>query len=70
MVALKVPKHSNTGTQLRLRERGIADAKTNRRGDQHVTLSIVLEDPADPALERWLQGWTPKSNDVRRRFRV
>ena len=70
MVALKVPKRSNTGTQLRLRERGIADGKMNRRGDQHVSLKIVLEDPADPALERWLQGWTPKSDDVRRRFRL
>jgi DnaJ-class molecular chaperone len=70
MVALKVPKHSNTGTQLRLRERGMTDAKTGRRGDQHVTLSIVLEDPTDATLESRLSSWTPKSVDVRSRFRI
>lgn len=70
MVALKVPKRSNTGTQLRLRERGIADAKTAKRGDQHVTLRIVLENAADPALERFVQDWSPKGEDVRRRFRL
>jgi DnaJ-class molecular chaperone len=70
MVALKVPKHSNTGTQLRLRERGIAEPKSGRRGDQHVTLKVVLENAADPALERFVQGWTPKGDDIRRRFRL
>jgi DnaJ-class molecular chaperone len=57
-VAVTVPKHSDAGTTLRLKGRGIAPA-TGEKGDHYVTLKIVIGAPADPALETFLQGWEP-----------
>lgn len=42
MVVLTVPPGSSTGSKLRLRQRGIQDAKTGTRGDQIVSLRIVM----------------------------
>ena len=43
-VTVTVPKGSNTGTTLRLRERGIRNRKTGQRGHQLITLKVVLPD--------------------------
>jgi DnaJ-class molecular chaperone len=58
-VAMTVPPQSDAGKTLRLKGRGIAPAK-GEKGDQYVTIKIVIGDPADPALESFLKGWEPR----------
>jgi DnaJ-class molecular chaperone len=50
-VAVKVPPGSNTGTQLRLRNRGIQAGKAGTRGDQYVRLVVVLPKEVDGELK-------------------
>jgi DnaJ-class molecular chaperone len=50
-VAVKVPAGSNSGTQLRLRGRGIQAGKGGDRGDQYVRLVVVLPKEVDPDLK-------------------
>jgi DnaJ-class molecular chaperone len=52
-VHLTIPPHSNTGTRLRLKERGIAG------GHQYVDLKIVLAAEPEPELAQFLKAWTP-----------
>lgn len=58
-VKLTVPKGSNSGTTLRLKERGLKDAKSGVRGHQFVRLQVVLPDKPDPKLEEFLERWEP-----------
>ena len=55
-VAMTIPKHSDTGTVLRLRGRGIAAHGGQKAGDELVTLKLVLGQ-ADEALETFLRDW-------------
>jgi DnaJ-class molecular chaperone len=69
-VSLKVPKGSNTGTQLRLKGKGVVDAK-GLRGDQYVRFVVVLPRQMDPDLEAAVERWakTPAAGqDVREKF--
>ncbi|MEZ5831718.1 MAG: J domain-containing protein [Dongiaceae bacterium] len=50
-VALKVPAGSNTGTQLRLRGKGVQAGKGGARGDQYVRLVVVLPKDVDADLK-------------------
>ena len=59
-VSLTVPKGSNTGAKLRLKDRGIKNAKTGTRGHQYVTLKVVLTDNEEPDLAAFLDSWTPR----------
>jgi DnaJ-class molecular chaperone len=59
-VMVTVPKGSNTGTTLRLRERGIRNRKTGQRGHQFITLKVVLPTAEEPDLVAFLQTWQPK----------
>ena len=66
MVALKVPKNSNTGTQLRLKGKGITDPKTGQRGDQYVRFTVVLPDHVDQEFRDAVERWSKRSSyDVR-----
>jgi DnaJ-class molecular chaperone len=56
-VTLTVPKGANTGTVLRLKGKGVPRANGSGRGDQYVTLKVMLPDEPDPELERLVQGW-------------
>lgn len=56
-VSLTIPKGSNTGTVLRLKGKGVVNAKTGRRGDQYVELKIVLPDPPGEELENFVKTW-------------
>lgn len=56
-VALKIPKGSNTGTKLRLKGKGVEDAKAETRGDQYVTLQVVLPDSVDDELASFIERW-------------
>lgn len=58
-VSLAIPKNSNTGRRLRLREKGVLDRKSNTRGHQYVTLRVVLPNGEEPELEAFLRNWTP-----------
>ena len=58
LVEMKVPKHANTGTVLRLKGKGVP--KTDgTAGDQYVKLKIVLPDEMDDSLGEFLKKWKP-----------
>ena len=60
-VAVTVPKGSNTGTTLRLRDRGIRNRKSGQRGHQMITLKVVLPAAEEPELVAFLETWQPKT---------
>jgi DnaJ-class molecular chaperone len=55
-VTLTLPKGANTGTRLRLKGRGLSDAK-GHRGDLFARLTVVLPDTVDPELEALAETW-------------
>ena len=62
-VALTVPSHSNSGSILRLRGKGI---KSNGKiGDLLVKLYIVLPEKPDNELIQFMNEWTPAASDPR-----
>jgi len=61
-VKVKLPKGANTGTKLRLKGRGMPGPK-GARGDQYVTLKVMLPDPPDPALTAFVEEWAEKRHD-------
>jgi len=66
-VAMTIPKGSNTGTTLRLRERGLRNRRTGQRGHQFITLRVVLPLAPEPELAAFLAGWTPRHPDTPRK---
>jgi DnaJ-class molecular chaperone len=60
-VTVTVPRGSNTGTTLRLREKGIRNRKTGQRGHQLITLKVVLPTAEEPELAEFLEAWQPKT---------
>ena len=65
-VRMTVPKGTNTGRVLRLRGKGVA-RKDGGRGDEYVTLKIVLPEPLDPELEEFARRWQAgQKHDPRR----
>jgi DnaJ-class molecular chaperone len=62
-VAVKLPKNANTGAKLRLKGRGVPRGKNGARGDQYVTLKVMLPDPPDPALSQWVEEWAKGRRD-------
>jgi DnaJ-class molecular chaperone len=69
-VSLKVPKGSNTGTQLRLKGKGVPDPK-GQRGDQYVRFVVVLPRQMDSELEKSVERWAKTHDadqDVREKF--
>jgi len=59
-VTVTVPKGSNTGTTLRLRDRGIRNRKSGQRGNELITLKVVLPAPEELELVAFLETWQPK----------
>jgi DnaJ-class molecular chaperone len=57
-VTMTIPKGSDTGTQLRLRGKGIQ--RRRNPGDQYVILKVVIGRAADPALAEFLEKWAPQ----------
>ena len=55
-VAMTVPKGANSGTRLRLKGKGVAAGKS-KRGDQYVTLTVVMPDRPDDELAEFLERW-------------
>jgi DnaJ-class molecular chaperone len=58
-VTLSVPKGANSGSTLRLKGRGLSDARGNR-GDLLARLVVTLPDKPDEALEAFVQEWREK----------
>lgn len=58
-VTMTIPKWSNSGTKLRLKGKGIL-RPDGGRGDEFVTLKIVLPEKPDPDLERCMAQWQPR----------
>ncbi len=58
-VSMAVPKGSNTGTRLRLRGKG-APKPGGGRGDQYVTLQVMLPDQPDADLEKLVRDWADR----------
>jgi DnaJ-class molecular chaperone len=66
-VSMTIPRRSNTGTTLRLRERGIRNRKSGQHGHQFITLKVVLPREDEPELTNFLESWQPKhSQDPRK----
>jgi DnaJ-class molecular chaperone len=67
-VAMTIPKWSNTGTVLRLKGMGVP-RPDGSRGDEYVTLKVMLPDKPDPQLERLIAEWrATRYGDSRRRM--
>lgn len=56
-VSLKIPAGSNTGKGLRLRGKGV-EKEDKTRGDQYVTLRVVLPDVIDEDLRAFIERWS------------
>ena len=56
-VTMTIPEHSNNGTRLRLKGKGFPTGKTGTRGDQHITLQVVMPEKPDAELEAFLKNW-------------
>jgi DnaJ-class molecular chaperone len=69
-VSVTVPKGSNTGTTLRLRDRGIRNRKSGQRGHQMIRLKVVLPESEEPELAAFLDTWQPKTGQDPRKEMV
>jgi DnaJ-class molecular chaperone len=58
-VTMAIPTGSDSGTQLRLRGKGI-QRRGGTAGDQIVTLKVVIGDSRDPELVAFLETWAEK----------
>jgi DnaJ-class molecular chaperone len=60
-VTMSIPANSNSGRTLRLKGKGAPKpGLAGTRGDQYVTLKVVLPDEADEELAAFLREWAPK----------
>jgi DnaJ-class molecular chaperone len=55
-VTMTVPKWANTGTVLRLRGKGVPRIDGSK-GDEFVTLKVMLPEKPDPELEKFVAQW-------------
>ena len=60
VVSMNVPRWANTGTRLRLKGRG-APRPDGTRGDEYVTLKVMLPEKPDPELEKFVAEWRPRA---------
>lgn len=58
-VTLTVPKGANSGSRLRLKGRGLPDAK-GHRGDLYARLAVALPEAPDAELEAFARQWREK----------
>jgi DnaJ-class molecular chaperone len=58
-VRVKLPRHSDSGRQVRLRGKGVAALGSRAAGDLLLTLRVVIGKP-DAALEAFLESWKPE----------
>ena len=61
-VSMTAPAWTNGGAVLRLKGKG-APGREGRRGDEYVTLKVMLPEKADPELEKFVSQWRPAGAD-------
>ena len=59
-VMMRVPPHSDSGTELRLRGRGVPEHGGRAAGDLYATLRVIIG-TQDEALEEFLKKWKPEN---------
>jgi len=64
-VTMTVPKWSNTGSVLRLKGKGVP-RRDGSRGDEYVTLKVMLPAKPDAELERLITQWRGEQGDARK----
>jgi DnaJ-class molecular chaperone len=65
-VKLNIPAGANTGTVMRLKGKGIENKKKKSKGNQFVTLKVVLPKTEDKELSDFVKKWAKKNEyDVR-----
>jgi DnaJ-class molecular chaperone len=69
VVTVSVPKWSSTGRVLRLKGRGVP-RPDGSRGDEYVTLKLVLPQKPDPELEAFVADWQPAEDSPRQSMGV
>src|ERR1700688_4364854 len=57
-VTMTIPKWANTGRVLRLKGKGVP-RPDGSRGDEYVTLKVMLPQKPDPELEKFIAQWRP-----------
>ena len=62
-VAMTVPRHSESGTVLRLRGRGVPAHADRPAGDALITLKVMIGEDRDGTLEAFLKEWAPLHPD-------
>lgn len=69
-VTVTIPNGSNTGKVLRLKGKGVP-GRDGRRGDEYITLQVMLPDPPDPELEAFVSKWPAgRAHNPRRKMGV
>jgi DnaJ-class molecular chaperone len=58
-VRMRIPPHADSGTELRLRGRGVPAHGGQAAGDLYATLRVVIGTP-DAALEEFVKAWKPE----------
>lgn len=58
-VSMTIPANANTGQVMRLKGKG-APRPDGTRGDQYVSLKVVLPEGGDAELTRFLRDWAPR----------
>lgn len=66
-VTVTIPKTSNTGKVLRLKGKGVAE-RSGKRGDQYITLKVMLPESVDAELEEFLSRWPGHDYNPRRKM--
>jgi DnaJ-class molecular chaperone len=66
-VTVTIPKGSNSGTTLRLRDRGIRNRKSGQRGHQMINLKVILPAAEETELVAFLETWQPKTQQAPRK---
>jgi molecular chaperone DnaJ len=60
---LKIPPATSSGKTFRLREKGVLNHRTNRRGDQYVEVRIVVPEVADESSKDLLRRFSEMNSE-------
>jgi DnaJ-class molecular chaperone len=68
-VKASIPKGANTGKVLRLKGKGVP-GRDGRRGDQFLTLQVMIPEPPDAELEAFIARWPGAHYNPRQRMEL
>ena len=58
---VNIPKGANTGTQLRLKDKGVPAGTTTPAGHHYLHLKVILPEKTDSAFADFIRDWTQKN---------